>query len=532
MEVLLLVFIALGIGAALLLSLIAIVVLVYYCRSGNRRGYEYIGGDVESKSTTSIQTRDNDHIHLSGQSSRSRDLRSYLSDNVRAPPSEQVQQKQRSEEALLNAQRFLRSEGNCTLEKPLPGIGGRKYKHYFLVKDYVNATAGNRSGPSVQLILSIVSKGEHCAIEIDADSKRATFVNILTSIKNPYILPTVQADYLHEQEQIAILRPYCPKGSLKDAIYKATLRNTYAKKYTANGTKLKTNQIQLYGRQILEGLRFFKAKGIPYGHLNSANVMMDNGVCRLTEYENGIINVVPLLQPFFVALQGRDYDVISFGFVLFEMAMGFEINNPGSLYIPAQVPKPIKLLLTGIFGEESSSNVGFKTVDDLIADPFFAEISLKEYDMKKTRIDTKGKEMLRLAARTSINGKEGILKDTRPGKSRGRSKSKRKNSASPNSSRLNSTNPPPSSLAKSVASAPPPTLSNTTATSPAFSPPAAPISSPPPPIGGAPPPSSPSSGKPERGRLLTSITGFDKGKLSKSETNDRSSPKQIGRAHV
>jgi len=243
----------------------------------------------------------------------------------------------------------------------------------------------------------------------------------------------------------------------------------------------------------------------------------------LTDYENGILNLVPLLQPYFVALPGRDADLVAFGYLLYEMTVGYEIQSPESLYIPPDVPRQIQSILVGIFGEEGRGDK-IQNVDDLIGLPFFGEVALKDTNTKKTRIESKGKEMLRIATKNSIIGNAEIVKETR-GKgnrasrpSSARTKRRVTSSGSHQGSPANTIDT--KTTVGSVGNNP---SSSSTGTTPAASSvPDIPKSSGPPPSGNTSSP--PPSGQAGRGQLLSSITSFDKKKLQKSDTNDRSGP--------
>lgn len=67
----------------------------------------------------------------------------------------------------------------------------------------------------------------------------------------------------------------------------------FARKYgSLKGRPLDARVVRLYGRQILEALRFLHDKGIPYGHLHAGNVMIiADSVCRLTDLENGVLGL-------------------------------------------------------------------------------------------------------------------------------------------------------------------------------------------------------------------------------------------------
>jgi PX domain-containing protein kinase-like protein len=104
-------------------------------------------------------------------------------------------------------------------------------------------------------------------------------------------------------------------------------------KYKSKGKALLPPVIAVYGRQILEGIEFLKSKDLPYGQLHSGNIMCVNGVCQVAGYENALLGFSSKLHPLIRPLiKGKDEknkdveDVLCFGHLLFEVAMGFELD--------------------------------------------------------------------------------------------------------------------------------------------------------------------------------------------------------------
>lgn len=122
----------------------------------------------------------------------------------------------------------------------------------------------------------------------------------------------------------------------KSSFVQVKPRESYLKKY-CNPKKsqgLELPHIKLYGRQILEvqthiytqshihthtcmhtyiyihtlcdylcvyiqGLKLLHDAGIFFGHLHTSNVLVDDGVCRLMDVENGMLGVPSALRPAF-----------------------------------------------------------------------------------------------------------------------------------------------------------------------------------------------------------------------------------------
>lgn len=116
-------------------------------------------------------------------------------------------------------------------------------------------------------------------------------------------------------------KPWVPKGSLKDKLYEAKPNEKYFKKYPhLAGKHLNEKQIAKYGRQVLEGLHYLKTHKIPFSHLHSGNVMLDNNVCRISDYDNDMIGVAPRGREYIRPnLEKVDPMVLSFGYLLYEV---------------------------------------------------------------------------------------------------------------------------------------------------------------------------------------------------------------------
>jgi PX domain-containing protein kinase-like protein len=87
----------------------------------------------------------------------------------------------------------------------------------------------------------------------------------------------------------------------------------------------------MYGRQILEALRFLHSKGLPHGHVHAGNVIVQDGVAKLMDVENIILGLPSFYRPFFMQ-HGKinnfeGIDVYSFGHLMFEMSMGFPLQE-------------------------------------------------------------------------------------------------------------------------------------------------------------------------------------------------------------
>lgn len=84
-------------------------------------------------------------------------------------------------------------------------------------------------------------------------------------MQHPYIYP-IELSLCTDVGGL-VVRTSHKNGSLRDLICGAKSRQSFLKKYgNPKGHKpLESTQISLYGRQILEALKFLHDKGFPYG---------------------------------------------------------------------------------------------------------------------------------------------------------------------------------------------------------------------------------------------------------------------------
>lgn len=139
--------------------------------------------------------------------------------------------------------------------------------------------------------------------------------------QHPLFYPLVFADA--RDTGCVCVHPQSELGSLLDIIKNVKFRQGFPQKYVPHrrGKGLSTDEVQRYGRQILEVLKFFHDNSIPFGtlhiyspqkpvssycwfclsgNLSSRNVIIDGGRARVCEIESGICGFRSFFWPFIV----------------------------------------------------------------------------------------------------------------------------------------------------------------------------------------------------------------------------------------
>ncbi|XP_023234405.1 slowpoke-binding protein-like isoform X4 [Centruroides sculpturatus] len=226
--------------------------------------------------------------------------------------------------ALINCQHYLQNSLRYVFIQQLNDLGSRVDKHWFLVRD--TATKTDR-------LLIMMPVSDNCPILCNTTTRQA-LLELFVAFQHPYIYPILDVDFtfLNQQQFVVFIMPFNDKGSLKDLIYQSNCQHDWREKYQYYGTGLSESQIQQLGRQILEGMIFMREHGFPtFGHLHCGNVIIQNGVARISGLENVLLGnttrIYFLLQKYICDNQDC-VDSICFGHLLFEMAAGYELNTP------------------------------------------------------------------------------------------------------------------------------------------------------------------------------------------------------------
>lgn len=305
------------------------------------------------------------------------------------------------DQAVQNASLCLRTEGHYLLGQTMGAIGWRLRKHYFKVtpkppekssskhlvksgsqshqaKHFASSSNGSGSldqgyhGPG-EIVLEWIEYGPDKYLD---DKEIHSVLKSLVGLQHPYIDPIIYA--ASNENGSVLIRRFHKQGTLKDILCMATPKNPFLSKYgnPKGRTTLTIKQIALYGRQILEALSFLHSKGMPYGHLHSGNIVIEDECVKLLDIENYILGVPAFYRPFFVQhskLHSTDViDVYCFGHVLFEMAMGYPLQESVVRQISGDCAEELKNVLELILSKEAC-RAGLPTVDQLIEHRFFTE---------------------------------------------------------------------------------------------------------------------------------------------------------------
>uniref|UniRef100_A0A8C2C2G2 PX domain-containing protein kinase-like protein n=1 Tax=Cyprinus carpio TaxID=7962 RepID=A0A8C2C2G2_CYPCA len=443
-----------------------------------------------------------------------------------------------TEIALQQVSMFFRSDPKWEVIEPLKDIGWRLRKRYFLVKD--------KDQPKDKQVLSWVDLGPDKFL---SDKDLLSAMKLLPTLSHSNISPVTFATT--SESSALVIRVFSEKGTLRDHICKVKPKEPFLKKY-CNPKKiqgLEQQQIQTYGRQILEALKFLHDKGFPYGHLHASNVLIEENTCKLLDIENSLLGLPSYYRPYVTQFRKinttESIDVYSFGHLLYEMTYG---RPPDAVPVDQYPPPPfssVVSVLQSILSTEACKT-GMPTVSQLLQTPLFSDVLLFNSEKPQFKISSKLKEALKSSKEslekrlveeqrtihqhkrlTRAQSHHGSEEEKRKRKILARKKSRQ--STYENEEDLSFWNSI-CLLAGSGASSPPTCPSSPTplpgsgASPPPLPPPAAP---PPPPPGNEPVPPSllpPSANGVGRSALLSSIQSFNKGKLKKSDTVDHSGP--------
>ncbi len=269
-------------------------------------------------------------------------------------------------------------------------LGHRPIKFFAAVRDdEVSSALPHRPA----LLLSVISIDAAAFAVATRDARLMNLINTpkaagvfkraLTKVQHPYLAPSLEVavKLLPESIHIFILRPFYPKGSLRDLLFGATPTASFAEKYAPprRGSPLAISAIAKLGRQIIEACCYLSDVGMPLFHLHAGNVLIDHaGDARVSDYENAMLGCVSRhhrrVQPAVTAVASAD--IVAFGFLLLEMATGQAVKPSTKLTgFEALLPAALQSLvpvLDKIFLRTKSKSAQPMTWLKLANDPLFA----------------------------------------------------------------------------------------------------------------------------------------------------------------
>lgn len=448
--------------------------------------------------------------------------------------------------ALQHVSLALRGEVGWEVVGPLADIGWRIRKHFYTVKC--------RSMPKEELIACWTDYGPDKYLD---DKDMHSVFKSLHQIQHPYI-EHIDLCLCTDLGGLAV-RSFNKNGSLRDLLCGAKPKQSFMKKYgNPKGHKqLSTEEIALYGRQILEALKFLQEKGFPYGHLHSGNIVIENDRIKLLDIENGVLGVPSYYRPYFMQHKKistlEAINVYCFGHVLYEMAIGSPLHESYIVEDISECPQQIKKILESILSHEALKN-GLPTIDSLLLDPFFArvQLNLTANDKAHFKIPTIAKEHLKTVVtkiEERLKGEQKLVRSQKRltkvqemmsseeerKKQRHRMKHERtlkeqkskEGTTKKNGNHLERCDSVNSSAATSIGTATPPSMTGSAVPSPPPPPPPAPPRTseipPPPPLlpNGTEKASSAPPVTKDRSALLGAINSFDKSALKKVQTGTK-----------
>jgi len=228
-------------------------------------------------------------------------------------------------------------------------------------------------------------------VDFHDDEQFRAFRLLFETLQHPYLMRSYQVTRSKDKRHLFIIRDLEKGGSLRDHIYCSDLSAAYGEKYCRRGKPLYVDRIRKYCRQILEAMYYLNRCGVGHFHLHSGNVIIQNDTAKLAEIENQFfgLNLRHPLHQHLEAVKKVYYDLDDelclFGYLLFEMATGYECPTPSPLDCLHEIPRKQQLdrnitsLLGRIFGDKSMGNV--PTIGDLLDDPFFNAINVPRCDV-------------------------------------------------------------------------------------------------------------------------------------------------------
>lgn len=298
---------------------------------------------------------------------------------------------QNRDSAMLRCQYYLRTTQFYNVSSQHEGIGSRKDKNWFLVRE---------PGSQEDLLLSMLPNSTNCPFPFTKQTAR-TLRDMFNILKHPYLQPIQGVGFDSEQGYTVLVQPFSSKGSLKDLICKASPLDRIPRKYSRSGKPLNGGVVATYGRQILEALLFLKSKGFPpCTNVHTGNVIICSQVCRVSGHELSLLGYPSKLKKAIDKKDKSAWETVLFGHIIFEMATGRSLDSDASSlessdYEQCRANPEIIQVLKFIFNNESGR---FPSIEEVSYLPFFANVALMElqlFDPSLVVISSSAKSLLK-----------------------------------------------------------------------------------------------------------------------------------------
>lgn len=178
----------------------------------------------------------------------------------------------------MRAQYFLRANRQFKLLQHLPTIGTKVDKAWFVVK------------PPTQIdqVMAMYPATERTLLPVNPKMRQA-MRDVLLLLQHPYILPVFHFDMLAEQNQIVVMSNLSVKGSARDLLHGSNPIIDIERKYRLKAKVMPLKRIALLGRHVLEALAFLKKRKFAYRHLHAGNVILSDGVFKISGLEQSYV---------------------------------------------------------------------------------------------------------------------------------------------------------------------------------------------------------------------------------------------------
>jgi len=282
--------------------------------------------------------------------------------------------------ALMRCRYWIRENQQFKILKHLDAIGHNESKDWFVVKP----------AKDVDQMMVMIEPTRSSLIPLTSDMQHI-WNGLITLLQHPYIMPIKTFSMLQEQNQLIVLHDLCVKGSVKDLIHNTNPITSFDHKYSQRARPLALKKIAVIGKHVLQGLQFLKKRKFSYKALHSGNVLFNNGTYRLAGLETIFFGhkikhhnlVVKALEKINGAQSSGelswDYDVICFGRLLFEMALGHELRK--SMPDPEQLTGKAEYMLIEILVIIFFHPDGrVPTIEEVLEQPLFEAVKCSEMD--------------------------------------------------------------------------------------------------------------------------------------------------------